>query len=65
MRSPQAHGVFALMPRVDQLIAARARLDDPKATPEDRAGAAEIMIELGTAFDKGRAQRFLRDRRAA
>lgn len=56
-----AHGAFALMPRAGQLVAARQQFDDHTAGADTRADAARIMIELGTAFDQGRARRFLRD----
>lgn len=56
-----AHGALALMPRAGQLVAARQRFEDHSAGNEARADAARVMIELGTAFDQGRARRFLRD----
>ncbi|MCA0202968.1 MAG: hypothetical protein LCH92_01390 [Proteobacteria bacterium] len=56
-----AHGALALMPRAGQLVAARQQFEDHSAGNEARADAARVMIDLGTAFDIGRARRFLRD----
>ena len=55
-----AHGAFALMPRAGQLAAARQQFEDHSAGNDARADAARVMLELGTAFDQGRARRFLR-----
>lgn len=60
--APLGHGAFGVLPRAAQLVEARRRFDDHSATNEAKAVAAQVMIDLGNAFDQGRARAFLRER---
>lgn len=58
---PIGHGALTVLPRAAQLVEARRRFDDHSATDDTKAAAAQVMIDLGNAFDQGRARAFLRD----
>lgn len=56
------HGALSVLPRAGQLVEARRRFDDHGATDSTKTAAAQVLIDLGNAFDQGRARAFLRDR---